>query len=723
MSKPHRSARALGAGLAGAMVLSLLPAGAALARPDVDTVCDDAPVFDFQDANVIAPNQAQVVNCLAAYGITVGDTDGNFLPGTSTTRQQMALFVARFLSQAVYGTNALPPEAYLLEDAFPDVAVLRSAQQRAAINWLADLGIVSGFTDETYRPAARVSRQQMATYVAESLRALDVDLPTGVNRFPDVVPGAAHAANVTALREVEIVTGFRDGNFRPGQNVSRQQVARYLVNAAAYTFEQDPEAWAGQYLGTPPTLLPIPPAPSAPPAEPVTYSVDVAEVLVPTPAQVAFTAEVSGAQQVAIALLDADAVEVDEDGVLTDVGDGSLAAAASAVVINVNGRSISGGINPAVADVDGPVHFTVGTMDEESFVALVFDPPSVSIEDGALVGSYGVSDVVTVTNVEGIALTDEDGAPVAATSVPADTEVTVNAGLVDVEGELVPTGGQLEYELARVDGVERCDALQADPGAADEDEVFLRGATTLTDGAAQVVVPGGAGGDVHCVLARWDPTDGPYERSSATSGLELAGHGAIAYRGAPIATTARFASDTTFVPAGSWFFHALTVRDQYDAPVAGADVRFVATSGSNTVAETRTTTAADGVAVLRRHGSDNRTDVVSAVVERPGGDSLPAVTAIVHWYDQSTDLTDATYAYLGFDGAADRLFVRPTGAAAFPNYGVSYAEVDIHRIDGETVSFEQFEAALGTATVTDVSITGLYTAEASTVFDLRLAED
>lgn len=97
-------------------------------------------------------------------------------------------------------------------------------------------GIVQGRTVTRYAPHDHVTRQQMATFVANTLRQI-LDryhvLPAPVE--PDVRDAdrisLAHRRNVGSLLEAGIVHGYPDGTFRPGPVIDRAQVASFLTRA------------------------------------------------------------------------------------------------------------------------------------------------------------------------------------------------------------------------------------------------------------------------------------------------------------------------------------------------------------------------------------------------------------------------------------------------------------------------------------------------------------
>lgn len=63
---------------------------------------------------------------------------------------------------------------------------------------------------------------------------------TGGPHFSDVLPGSTFYPYIETLYTLGIVNGYTDGTFRPSGNVSRGQIAKIVVSAAAVA---DPANW------------------------------------------------------------------------------------------------------------------------------------------------------------------------------------------------------------------------------------------------------------------------------------------------------------------------------------------------------------------------------------------------------------------------------------------------------------------------------------------------
>jgi hypothetical protein len=95
-----------------------------------------------------------------------------------------------------------------------------------AIGIVASHGIVGGYGDGTYRPGASLARGQAATML---VRGFGVPDATGPHGFSDVPDSHVHAAGIAAAAEHGVVGGFNDGTFRPGSSLTRGQIASLLA--------------------------------------------------------------------------------------------------------------------------------------------------------------------------------------------------------------------------------------------------------------------------------------------------------------------------------------------------------------------------------------------------------------------------------------------------------------------------------------------------------------
>lgn len=114
---------------------------------------------------------------------------------------------------------------YPFDGAFLDVPPVSLHQ--ADIEKLAESGITKGCGGNNFCPLQSVTRQQMASFLVRAL-----DLPTaGAHGFADVTPSNVHQADIASLAAAGITRGCGRDDFCPGDAVTRQQMASFLVRA------------------------------------------------------------------------------------------------------------------------------------------------------------------------------------------------------------------------------------------------------------------------------------------------------------------------------------------------------------------------------------------------------------------------------------------------------------------------------------------------------------
>jgi len=94
---------------------------------------------------------------------------------------------------------------------------------------MVEKGIIKGYGNGKYAPGEEVSRGQFANFIARAL-----ELPDGEQTFKDVPSNAALASGINAAFKAGIISGYSDGTFRPNQVITREQVALMIDRALDY---------------------------------------------------------------------------------------------------------------------------------------------------------------------------------------------------------------------------------------------------------------------------------------------------------------------------------------------------------------------------------------------------------------------------------------------------------------------------------------------------------
>ncbi|MFJ7736020.1 S-layer homology domain-containing protein [Lysinibacillus sp. NPDC097287] len=99
----------------------------------------------------------------------------------------------------------------------------------AAVQSLVERGIISGYSDGTFKPFADVTRGQAAKILAGLLK-LDTEKVVDP-KFTDLLPNDEYYGAIAALQNANIVSGLADGSFGANRAITREQMASMLTAA------------------------------------------------------------------------------------------------------------------------------------------------------------------------------------------------------------------------------------------------------------------------------------------------------------------------------------------------------------------------------------------------------------------------------------------------------------------------------------------------------------
>lgn len=109
---------------------------------------------------------------------------------------------------------------------FPDVD--ENAPYAEAVEYLNEIGIMTGDTSGNFNPDKTVTRAQMAAIICRMLDETE-NLPTDGSRFTDVPESYWANGYVVKVAELSIISGYGNGTFRPENPVTYEQVVTMLV--------------------------------------------------------------------------------------------------------------------------------------------------------------------------------------------------------------------------------------------------------------------------------------------------------------------------------------------------------------------------------------------------------------------------------------------------------------------------------------------------------------
>ena len=176
----------------------------------------------------------EVMACVEA-GIVGGYKDSTYRPTAPVFRDQMAVYIARAMAG---GDAEVPPgpTAATFEDVPKTGYGTDGTEPYWAyryIEYCVGHRVVKGYTATRYRPELVVSREQMAVFVARSQGWVDMDddMTSAPQLFSDVPAGFRTGTAIKACVDNGVVGGYKDGSYRPGGDVTRDQLAVFVQRA------------------------------------------------------------------------------------------------------------------------------------------------------------------------------------------------------------------------------------------------------------------------------------------------------------------------------------------------------------------------------------------------------------------------------------------------------------------------------------------------------------
>jgi hypothetical protein len=184
------------------------------ATPDTAKTPETITISPFTD---IKGHWAETyINQIYGKGIANGKTSTSFDPNANITRAELTKIALTAFGHAT--GNKQPTE-----NPFADVQ--KGEWYGAYVALAKDLNIVQGFTDG-FHPNESITR---AGALKILLTASGLDIGNGTTDFTDVPEGAWFAKYVAFAKTNDIVGGYSDNTFRPDANITRAEVAKIVV--------------------------------------------------------------------------------------------------------------------------------------------------------------------------------------------------------------------------------------------------------------------------------------------------------------------------------------------------------------------------------------------------------------------------------------------------------------------------------------------------------------
>lgn len=132
------------------------------------------------------------------------------------------------------------------QEKFSDIS---GTKYEEAVTLLNGLGILNGYPDGTFRPENTITRAEFASIMVKinELKFNEDD----ESKFWDVTPEYWAKNYINACSDNGLVSGYTDGSFKPGNNVNYAEAITMLVNALKYKEEvaEMELGWPYNYIG------------------------------------------------------------------------------------------------------------------------------------------------------------------------------------------------------------------------------------------------------------------------------------------------------------------------------------------------------------------------------------------------------------------------------------------------------------------------------------------
>lgn len=151
------------------------------------------------------------------YSYIIGYKDGLLRPYGEISRGEVAAIFFRML------TDKARNEYWSQTNSFTDVAAEKWCNN--AISTLFSMGIIDGYGDGAFRPDGPITR---AAFTKMAVNFFDYHVKDYDGRFTDVEGDAWYAGYIQAAAELKLIEGFDDGTFRPDDYITRAQACAII---------------------------------------------------------------------------------------------------------------------------------------------------------------------------------------------------------------------------------------------------------------------------------------------------------------------------------------------------------------------------------------------------------------------------------------------------------------------------------------------------------------
>ena len=127
--------------------------------------------------------------------------------------------------------------------------VPQNASYQSALDRLTSLGIMSGYSNGQFKPDDNLTREQFAKIIVTAAGLIDnAQLVNGSTEFSDVSPSSWSSGYINVALGKEFIVGEADGKFHPSDNVTFDTVCTAIIRALGYIDQDVPGNWPQNYI-------------------------------------------------------------------------------------------------------------------------------------------------------------------------------------------------------------------------------------------------------------------------------------------------------------------------------------------------------------------------------------------------------------------------------------------------------------------------------------------
>lgn len=156
-------------------------------------------------------------------GIYIGDNQ--FLSATTSKGIKIDSLDSSYWGPKFYGAKRVLEEVNLQSGEYQDVPQDHLAYE--AVRTLSNQNVIKGIDSTTFQPEQPVTRGQAAAIINRVLKLK----PASLDGFKDVPANYQFAADIAAIKEAGVISGFADGTFRPNNNMTKAEMAKIVQRA------------------------------------------------------------------------------------------------------------------------------------------------------------------------------------------------------------------------------------------------------------------------------------------------------------------------------------------------------------------------------------------------------------------------------------------------------------------------------------------------------------